>query len=169
MSRQQVRRNLDQWRALDGRERRLLAALAVLLPAIGSALRIVGVRRTYRLLGGPRPGAAGGIEVDETSQAAAKRLAQLVNIAARHGPYSATCLRQSLALWWLLRRRGLTAELRIGVGKADARLRAHAWVELAGRVINDHGSISNDYAVYEDLDRQLPGRVDRPGPRTQRG
>ena len=164
-----MRHKFDQWRALDGSERRLLVALAVVLPAIGSALRTVGVRRTYRLLGGSRPIAARGIEVDEMSQAAAERLGWLVNIAARHGPYSATCLRQSLALWWLLRRRGLPAELRIGVGKEDARMRAHAWVELAGRVINDRTSITNDYVVYQDLDRQLPAPVDTPGPWVQRG
>ena len=164
-----MRHKLDQWLALDDSERRLLVALTVVLPVIGSALQIVGVRRTYRLLGGSRPIAATGIRVDEMSQATAARLGWLVNIAARHGPYSATCLRQSLALWWLLRRRGLPAELRIGVGKEDARMRAHAWVELAGRVINDRASIATDYVVYQDLDRHLPGSVDRPGPWTQRG
>lgn len=169
MSRRQVRRRLDRWLALAGDDRRVLVALAVLLPAIGGALRIVGVRRTYRMLGGSRPLRAARGEVDEIAQATAKRLGRLVDIASRHGPYKATCLRQSLALWWMLRRLRLPAELRIGVGKDDVHMRAHAWVELGGQVINDRASITDDYAVYADLNRQLPRRFDRPGPWTQRG
>jgi len=86
----------------------------------------------------------------------AVRLGQLVSIASRHGPYAATCLRQSLALSWLLRRRGLPAEVRVGVGKNDGRVLAHAWVELEGKVINDHPAIAAEYAAYRELDRSLP-------------
>ena len=150
---------LDRWRALPADERRLLLGLALLLPAIGCALRCLGVRRTYRLLGGPVASAAVASTVPLAAQASAKRLAQLVDIASRRGPYNATCLRQSLVLWWLLRRRGLAAELCIGVAKEGEQVRAHAWVELAGRVINDRATVADDYAVYEDLDRHLPGRV----------
>jgi len=150
---------LDRWRALPADERRLLLGLALLLPAIGGALRCLGVRRTYRLLGGPVASAAVASTVPLAAQASAKRLAQLVDIASRRGPYNATCLRQSLVLWWLLRRRGLAAELRIGVAKEGEQVRAHAWVEFAGRVINDRATVADDYAVYEDLDRHLPGRV----------
>ena len=157
MSRCRVRQKLERWRALAGGERRLLVELALFLPAIGTALRLFGVRRTCRLLGGSRQFAEGGIAVDEMAQATAKRLGRLVNIASRHGPYNATCLRHSLALWWLLRRRGLPAELHIGVGKEEALVRAHAWVELGGLVVNDRPSIAGDYAVYQGLERRLPG------------
>jgi len=155
-----VRRKLDRWRALPGNERWLLVRLAVLLPAIGAALRCLGVRRTYRLLGVAAEGAGPASAVPLAAQASAARLGQLLGIASRHGPYTATCLRQSFALWWLLRRRGLPAELRIGVAKVDAQMQAHAWVELAGRVINDRATVADDYAVYDDLDRHLPLRGD---------
>jgi hypothetical protein len=150
---------LDRWRALPADERRLLLGLALLLPAIWGALRCLGVRRTYRLLSGTVASAGVESTVSLAVQASAMRLGQLLDIASRHGPYRATCLRQSLALWWLLRRRGLPAELRIGVAKVDAQMQAHAWVELAGRVINDRATVADDYAVYEDLDRHLPGRI----------
>jgi len=151
---------LERWRALPADERRLLLGLAVLLPAIGGALRCLGVKRTYRLLGGRAASAAVASTVPSAAQASAKRLAQLVDIASRRGPYNATCLRQSLALWWLLRRRGLPADLRIGVAKEAEKVRAHAWVELAGRVINDRATVADDYAVYENLDRHFPCRVE---------
>jgi len=154
-----VRGKLDRWRALPGHERWLLVRLAVLLPAIGAALRCLGVRRTCLLLRGRVASAGAPSTVPLDAQASAERLAHLVDVASRHGPYNATCLRRSLALRWLLRRRGMPAELRIGVARADQNVRAHAWVELAGRVVNDHASVVADYAAYEDLDRHLPRRV----------
>lgn len=153
-------RKLDQWRALPSGERWLLVQLAVLLPAIGSTLRWLGVRRTYRLLGGLGGSAGAASSVSASAQASAERLGQLIDIASRHGLYRATCLRRSLALWWLLRRRGLPVELRIGVARAKEQVQAHAWIELAGRVINDRSTVADDYAVYEDLDSYLPRRVD---------
>lgn len=47
------------------------------------------------------------------------------------------CLPQSLALQALLRRQGLSAELRIGVRRADGKLQAHAWVEHAGSPLGE--------------------------------
>lgn len=43
-----------------------------------------------------------------------------------------TCLRQALAVHWLLRRRGLQPELRFGVDRIDNAPDMHAWVELEG-------------------------------------
>ena len=151
-----MRKKLDQWWALSRDERRLLVGLVFLLPAIGLALRLLGFTRTTRLLRGSAGSTTARAEVGAESQAMAVRLGQLVSIASRHGPYAATCLRQSLALSWLLRRRGLPAEVRVGVGKNDGRVLAHAWVELEGKVINDHPAIAAEYAAYRELDRRLP-------------
>ncbi len=63
----------------------------------------------------------------------------LVRIAARNHLYEMTCLRQSLALQWLLARRGIPAELRIGVRKQAGALEAHAWVECAGQAVEARG------------------------------
>jgi hypothetical protein len=79
----------------------------------------------------------------------AQRLARLVSIAANHGPYRATCLRQSLALWWLLRRRRIPAELRIGVRKEQGELQAHAWVEHNGQALNDAQGLIASYAAFQ--------------------
>jgi hypothetical protein len=151
----QMRGKLDQWRKLAGGERWLLVRLAVLLPAIGGALRCFGISHTYLLLGGQIGRASAASTVPSAEQVSANRLSQLIDIVARHGLYPATCLRKSLALWWLLRRRGLPAELRIGVAKVEDQIHAHAWVEFAGRVINDRPTVGDDYSAYEDLDRRL--------------
>ena len=121
-----VRKKLDRWRALSRHERGLLVGLVFLLPAIGIALRLLGFRRTSRLLRGSTESTTARAEVSAESQALAMRLGQLVSIASRHGPYRrSACGNRSRS--WLLRRRGLPAEVRVGVGKHDGRVRAHAW------------------------------------------
>jgi hypothetical protein len=78
----------------------------------------------------------------------ATELAIAVRRASRLVP-GATCLPQALATRAMLTRRGIVSELRIGVAR-DARgdVQAHAWVEVAGRVV-----IGNlpDLARYQRL------------------
>lgn len=122
---------LRQFSALPACERRLLLLLVVLQPAISAALRLRGYRRTQHWLERhsqhPTPHAASATEL-----AAAERVATLAGIAGRRGPVATTCLRQSLAVLWLLRRRGLQPELKFGVDRIGASADMHAWVELEG-------------------------------------
>ena len=145
-----MRRRLEQLRTLAPWERLLLVRLALLLPAIGAALRLLGFKRTRDLLArfahsSEAPPAAEDAAMADT----AHRIARLVGIAAHHGPYRATCLRQSLALWWLLGRRGISAELRIGVRKDGGGLQAHAWVEHKGQALNDMQGVTASYAAFQ--------------------
>jgi len=144
-------RRLEQWRALPLGEQIRLAQLAALMPMIAGVVRVAGVRRTYRAMGRMRRDVRVKTHVGDADRAHAERLGRLIDIASRHGTTKATCLPQSLALWWLLRRRGLPAELRIGVAKPDGRMSAHAWVELDGRAVNDHADVAERYAPYPGL------------------
>ncbi|HEX8694288.1 MAG TPA: lasso peptide biosynthesis B2 protein [Longimicrobium sp.] len=65
----------------------------------------------------------------------AERTAYAVAVAAAFFPGRAVCLEQSLALYVLLRRRGVPAELRLGVQPFP--FAAHAWVELDGEPVNE--------------------------------
>jgi len=122
---------LRRFLALPAPERRLLLLLMVMQPSISLALRFRGYRRTHHWLlrrsGHPRPHAASGIEL-----AAAERVASLAGIAGRRGPVATSCLRQSLAVLWVLRRRGLQPELKFGVDRVGPTADMHAWVELEG-------------------------------------
>jgi len=60
-----------------------------------------------------------------------------INRTKRYSPFPGNCLSQSLALARLLRRRGVTPTLRLGVRLAGPTFDAHAWVEHNGRVLND--------------------------------
>lgn len=104
------------------------------LPAMDAALRLFGYVKTRRWL--ERRSAGSDVRMATPGDLdAAENLARLAAIAGRRGPIAATCLRQSLLVYWLLRRRGLAPELKIGVRKQDAVVDAHAWVELEGRAL----------------------------------
>ncbi len=57
------------------------------------------------------------------------------------------CLQRSSVTAVLLRRRGVPAKMIIGVQRLP--LKAHAWVEVEGRVANDKSSVQMDYVVME--------------------
>jgi len=57
------------------------------------------------------------------------------------------CLQRSAATTCLLRRQGVAAELVIGAQLLP--FRAHAWVEVDGKIVNDKPYISELYAVVD--------------------
>lgn len=137
-----VRNNWRTFLGLSPAERHLFLTAALLLPAVALALRLVGLKRSQaalaRLVPMGRPAAAPG-------RAAAA--ARMVLAASRYAPCRADCLRRSLVLWWLLRRAGFPAELRIGVRKRDGQLEAHAWVESGGLTL-DQGTDDHPFVPF---------------------
>lgn len=57
------------------------------------------------------------------------------------------CLQRSAALTCLLRRHGRPAQMIVGVQQSP--FRAHAWVEVDGRVVNDKPYLPEMYAVLD--------------------
>lgn len=119
------------WLRLSRSQRMRLIAMMAALPLIAMALQVFGYRRTRIWLEqrSHRPGAR---RADASDLTDAQELANIASIAGRHGAIQATCLRQSLLLHWLLRRRGLDPQLRLGVRKHEGDFDAHAWIELDG-------------------------------------
>ena len=121
--------------ALERAERRLLLRAFIALARVDLTLRVAGFRRlaARARLGAPP---AGGRD-EAAALGRARRYARTIDMAARHHVVPARCLHRSLVLHEWLRRDGLPGELRIGVRKEGEALRAHAWVELDGQVVND--------------------------------
>ena len=66
------------------------------------------------------------------------------------------CLTQALVLQYLLLRRGDdSAELHIGVTKANEELQAHAWVERSGRVLIGGTEAPGKYERFSDLEEKI--------------
>ena len=125
---------LRGWLALPGAERCQFGVLLLGLPLMSLGLATWGYRRTLRMIEDWSPRA--GQRVPSSHELdAAERLAQLGALAGRHGPHQATCLRQSLLTYLVLRRRGFSPSLRLGGRRQEGRFDAHAWVELEGRAL----------------------------------
>jgi hypothetical protein len=140
---QHLTQNLSRFRALTRPDRRTFLAAMALLPLFWFALRTLGLPRLQTRLQRThfRPSAT-------LTAAEIAHLGTLVNSAAHHALGPANCLTRSLYLWWLLRRRGIDGQLRVGVRLIQGRLDAHAWVEHAGMPINDRLDVSADFVPF---------------------
>ena len=136
------------WRGLTGRERWLALEAWLALPLVAVALRAAGFKQVYRWLGGSSPPAPSPVAQERGVKSAA-RAANVVDRVARRHPCRPTCLTRSLALWWLLGRRRIVAELRVGVRKEGGSLQAHAWVEVGGHVLGEAGDLGDRFAALE--------------------
>lgn len=123
----------------------LTAKLLVLLPTLALALRLARFRRVYGML---KKLSRGATTAGSTSAEAELVAAAVVHVNRRVLPYESRCLLESLAIWWLLRRRGITADLVLGVRTIMGPFEAHAWVEHEGRPLND---IPGVRGVYESF------------------
>lgn len=79
----------------------------------------------------------------------AREIARWEAAAARHLPLKFTCLDRALTLWWLLRKRGIAAELRIGGRKKSGKFEAHAWVEVRGARVSDANDQAAEFVAFE--------------------
>jgi hypothetical protein len=105
-----------------------------LLLAVDLSLHLLPFSRLQELVALGRK--VGQPQATATS-ATIKRLCRLVGMAGRYHLYPMSCLRQSLALQWLLGRCGIVADLRFGVRKEVDGLDAHAWLEYEGQPIGE--------------------------------
>lgn len=145
-------RAIGRWRkflALDARSQWRLVQAWLLMLVFWPGLRWWGWP-TMRAAVERRRFAPCGLD-EAGKQAEALTTAALVNRAARFPRWPRACLARSLLLIWLLRGRGIDAELRIGVRMLDGQLDAHAWVTRMGVPINDKTDIGEDFADVGEL------------------
>jgi transglutaminase superfamily protein len=130
-------------------ERRISLEAAMGLMSTWVGLRLAGFRRWKSALEWTVPH---NLEV-ATANLSPNEVGNIVRMeaaAARNLFFSTNCLEQSLVLWWLLRRRGIAADLRIGARKAANRFEAHAWVECSGTVWNSGGEDHLHFVPFEE-------------------
>jgi hypothetical protein len=91
-----------------------------------------------------------------------RMLASAVNAAARRSPMRVTCVHRSLALWWMLRARGIRGELRIGIVADRVPFGAHAWVQCAGEALNETPEEIRRYGAFTEAVVPNEGRTSLP-------
>jgi hypothetical protein len=140
---------LRRFNSLPGPAKADFLAALLLLPLIRASLRLRGFDKTQRFL--QRHTAPAGRAALSEARAAAdtEQTCRMVLAASRRLHASANCLERSLALWWLLARRGVTSHLRIGARKTGEKFEAHAWVERNGEAVGEPEATHLHYAAFE--------------------
>jgi hypothetical protein len=109
----------------------LLLQSFTLLASITLGLRVLPFQLVAATLGS----LASRSSVRRTGQVPAERVAWAVRIASHYLP-AADCLSRALATRTLLKRRGYTAKIYIGLSRAaKGQLEAQAWVESEGAIV----------------------------------
>src|SRR6266849_3631595 len=76
-----------------------------------------------------------------------ERVCDAVNLACSWYPKRALCLQRSAVTTCLLRNCGVAAEMVIGAQKLP--FKAHAWVEVDRRAVNERTDVQSIYGVWE--------------------
>jgi hypothetical protein len=137
---------LAKFSALAWPERLMLLVAMAWLPLFWLGLRVLGLQRMQCCLQRGKPPVGSSLSFEEIA-----RIAALVNMAASQAWMPATCLTRSLLLGWMLRRRGVASQLRIGVRINQGILDAHAWVEYAGTPVNDRVDVGEQFSPFAEI------------------
>jgi hypothetical protein len=76
-----------------------------------------------------------------------EKVCMAVNYACAWYPKQALCLQRSFVTTYLLRQRGVAAQMVLGAQKLP--FKAHAWVEVDGQAINERSNVQATYAVWD--------------------
>ena len=145
-----LKRKAETWNSLSKTDRGLLLSAACLLPIVATSLKIVGLQRTQSWL--TRNALAPMRPATEQTRADARRAVNIVAAAYRQHPVRSSCLPRTVVLWSLLRRRGIGADVRIGVrSDTQGQFQAHAWLEWNGEVLNDAADVDSQYLPLSRL------------------
>jgi hypothetical protein len=150
-----MERRLTLLRSLTREQWRIVFESLLLLPLVQISLRIRGFTRTAGMLAGHSQRRA--VPADPV---AARPLGEAVGLVAGRSVVGARCLGRSLVLWFLLRRRGIDAQLVIGAeAPRGGELPAHAWVEVTGEPVNDALDVRERFGSFGlQLPRLTPER-----------
>jgi len=142
-----LRRKAETWHSLSKSDRALVVRAMFLLPIVAASLKTVGLRRTQSWL--TRNSLGRIVPPTEQTRANVRRATQMVAVACRLHPLRSSCLPRTIVLWSLLRRRGIEADVRIGVRcDTEGAVKAHAWLEWNGEVLNDVADVVGQYLPF---------------------
>lgn len=83
-----------------------------------------------------------------------KKIIKLSEIAGRFHIRKMNCLRRCISQEKMLEKRGFKTRMHIGVRFEEEKLKAHAWLTLQGKVINDSDDVSTRYSELKAISEQ---------------
>jgi hypothetical protein len=144
-----------RFRRLSGFERGAVLEAVIALPIAWLAVRLLGFRICRTAFEVPGDAARNSRALEAGTLDMARRIARLEAVTAANLFFRTSCLEQSLVLCRMLRRRGMNAALRIGARKEEDRFEAHAWVEMAGNVVDGGGAEHLHFVPFEHSESSM--------------
>lgn len=86
----------------------------------------------------------------ENEQLIVGRYTNFLYFYHRKFPYLGKCLARSLALWFLLKRKGIETNLKFGMKKKEGKFLAHAWIEYKGEALISQAEIEENYIPFDE-------------------
>jgi hypothetical protein len=131
-------------RSLSVRQWLWVAEALVVVPVVQLSLTRHGFKATVARL------AQRSDRVADSTFTFHRDMAFSVRLVADRPVVGAVCLGRSLSLWFMLRRRGVDADVIIGADpqRSAGTLSAHAWVEVGGVPINDVADVRDRYGSF---------------------
>ena len=150
---------LQRYNALSSEARVMFWRAACLLPFVRVKLRFGGYKKTQQWL---QKKLGDRLQLSSTAQDTSPVLqmtCRMVRAAEHYSPGQATCLEESLLLWYLLQSQSIPAVVCIGVRKQSERFEAHAWVEQNGIALNQQDHEHRHYAAFESEQLNPPSEL----------
>jgi hypothetical protein len=123
---------------------------ALVLPiCLFAIFRLIGVPRSQAIL---RRWASRLTTVPDTASVGdrIRNVCRAQQVVRRATGLGGSCLVQSLTLWAMLLRRGVSTDLRVGFRKSEGKIRGHAWIEHDGVPVNETLGEAQSYVPHED-------------------
>ncbi len=111
----------------------LLAEAGIMLTFFRIALRFFSVQRLTSWMGKGEP--AHPVARDEAALRTIRRVEWAVGATVRHSPFTFVCFPQSLAAYFMLRRRHIHSKMFYGVTREEQKLKAHTWIKVGDRTV----------------------------------
>jgi len=133
-------------------ERKIVFEAAATLIATWAGLRLFGFRRWNEIserLARVRNRNSGGVREIQADVELAGQIGRLEAATERYLIFRVNCLERSMSLLWLCRRRGIPATLQFGARKHGSLVEAHAWIEVAGNVMDPGEGNLPDFVAFD--------------------
>jgi hypothetical protein len=141
--------SLQRYNALPFQARSLFRRAVLLLFVIRIRLRFGGYKRTQQWLRKRLDRRPQSLSQSAVNYSSIETTCRMVRAAEHYSPGHATCLEESLALWYLLQAQNISAVVRIGIRKQSHKFEAHAWVEQNGVALNQQDEHHRHYAAFD--------------------
>ena len=79
---------------------------------------------------------------------------RMITLASRYHFINANCLPKSLALKWMLAKKNIHSELKMGLNLDNNDFQGHAWLQRDNIILNDHHDVALRYPLEQEINQK---------------